>query len=404
MGIPLRKTHTLIDLDAVEHNIRTLRKRAGEEKKVLVLLKADAYGHGSAAVGRLAEELGLFAGGVADLDEVEYLRSRGVKMPLLLLEDLFFDEIAPALERNVKLTVSSLEYAHEVERVAARMNTRAVVHINVDTGMGRLGVQLPEAFDMIREVNGLEHIAIEGIYTHFPTADEKDKEFSFRQIELFTALQSQLESEGVHIDYYHAANSGAVIDFADRAAFDIIRPGVSVFGMFPSEKVEHSLPLRQAMTLKSAFVKVDTFPVGVSIGYGRTFVTRRPSTIGVLPIGYGDGFIRDYSNNAEVLVHGMRAPVVGRVSMDMITVDLTDIPEIVGVGDEAVLLGQQKWQRRIDTISAEELARRSNSITYEVTCLIGKRVPRIFVRGASKIGMEALSGSFLDWGPPEGGS
>jgi alanine racemase len=158
MKIPMRKTHAVIDLDAIEQNIRTLWKRAGEGKKFIVLLKADSYGHGSPAVAKIAEELDVFAGGVAALEEVEYLRNRGVEMPLLLLEDLFFDEIAPALERNVKLSVSSLEYAHEIEKIAAQMRMEAVVHINVDTGMGRLGVQLPRALAMIEEVSSFEHI------------------------------------------------------------------------------------------------------------------------------------------------------------------------------------------------------------------------------------------------------
>lgn len=395
MKIPMRKTHAVIDLDAIEQNIRTLWKRAGEDKKFIVLLKADSYGHGSPAVAKIAEELGVFAGGVAALEEVEYLRNRGVEMPLLLLEDLFFDEIAPALERNVKLSVSSLEYAHEIEKIAAQMRMEAVVHINVDTGMGRLGVQLPRALAMIEEVSSLEHIKLEGLFTHFPISDETDKEFSFQQIEKFKTLREELKKKKIRIEYFHTANSGAVIDFPSESGFDIVRPGVAVFGMYPSEDVNHEVPLKSAMTLKSAFVKVDEFPAGASIGYGRTFMAGRPSRIGVLPIGYGDGFIRDYSNNAEVLVHGMRAPVVGRVSMDMITVDLTNVPEIVGVGDEAVLLGNQKWQNRVDTITSEELARRANSITYEVTCLIGKRVPRIFMRRDWKIGVEAMSGSVL---------
>jgi len=395
MKIPIRKTHALINLDAVEENIGTLWDRAGRDKKFIVLLKADSYGHGSAAVGKIAEEMGVFAGGVACLEEVEYLRSRGIKMPLLLLEDLFFDEIAPAIERNVKLSVSSLEYAHEIEKVAARLKQKAVVHVNVDTGMGRLGVQFSRAAEMIEEVYRLEHVHLEGLFTHFPVSDETDKEYSYGQLKKFGELRDRLRKSGIRIDYFHTANSGAVIDFPEQSAFDIVRPGVAVFGMYPSEEVDHEVSLRPVMTLKSSFIKVDEFPKGAGIGYGRTFITGRPSLIGVLPIGYGDGFIRDYSNNAEVLVHGMRAPVVGRVSMDMITVDLTDIPEIVGAGDEAVLLGTQKWQNRVDTITAEELARRSRSITYEVTCLFGKRVPRVFLRNNWEVGIDAMSGSSL---------
>jgi len=397
MRIPIRRTHAVIDLDAIEHNINTLWKRAGQEKGYVVLLKADAYGHGSVAVARLAEELGAFAGGVAALEEVEYLRSNGVNLPLMMLEDLFSDEISPGIERNVKFSVSSLEYAREVNKVASKMHTTVPVHVNVDTGMGRLGVQMPRALDFFKELQSLSHLQLEGIFTHFPISDESDKGFSFQQIKIFSNLLWQLKELGIQPEYTHVANSGAVLDFPQESGFQLIRPGVSTFGMYPSREVDHSVPLQEAFTLQSAFIKVDDFPVNTSIGYGRTFVTTRPSRIGVLPIGYGDGFIRDYSGNADVIVHGMRVPVVGRVSMDMITVDLTDIPEAVKVGDRAVLLGSQQWQGRSEGISSEELAERAGTITYEVTCLIGKRVPRVFLRKGWKIGVDAMSGSFLSW-------
>lgn len=397
MRIPIRKTHVEIDLDAIEHNIHTLWERAGREKEYVVLLKADAYGHGSVAVGRLAEELGAFAGGVAALEEVEYLRSKGIRLPLLMLEDLFTDEIAPAFERDVKFSLSSIEYARELNKIAEKMHTTACVHVNVDTGMGRLGIQAAQALDFFKSLQELPRLQIEGVFTHFPTADESDKSFSLQQIEQFRRLLGQLKKIGIEPQYAHVANSGAVLDFPQESAFQIIRPGVSTFGMYPSGEVDHSVPLKEAFTLKSAFIKVDRFPAHSSIGYGRTFSTTRPSRIGVLPVGYGDGFVRDYSGNAEVLVHGRRAPVVGRVSMDMITVDLTDIPEAVQVGDQAVLLGRQQWEERREHITSEELARRADTITYEVTCLIGKRVPRVFLRKGWKIGVDAMSGSFLSW-------
>ncbi len=402
MRIPIRKTHAVIDLDAVEHNIHTLWNRAGREKGYIVLLKADAYGHGSVAVAKLAEEMGVFAGGVAALEEVEYLRSNGIHLPLFLLEDLFYDEIAPALERNVKFSVSTVEYAEELNKIAEKMHTTATVHVNIDTGMGRMGMQLEGAFDFFKVLHRMPSLKIEGVFTHFPGSDEHDKSFSYQQIEHFSALLALLQEAGMKPEICHVANSGAVLDFPQEAGFQLIRPGVSSFGMFPSREVDHSVDLKEAFTLKSAFIKVDRFPVHSSIGYGRTFITTRPSRIGVLPIGYGDGFVRDYSGNAEVLVHGRRAPVVGRVSMDLITVDLTDIPEDVSVGDEAVLMGSQRWEDRYDLITSEELAELAGTITYEVTCLIGKRVPRVFIRKGWKIGVEAMSGSFLSWMYSEG--
>jgi alanine racemase len=184
-----------------------------------------------------------------------------------------------------------------------------------------------------------------------------------------------------------------VIDFPGLSAFDLIRPGVAAFGMFPSDEVDQSLPLRPALRLAGALVKVDRFPAGAGIGYGRTFITRRPSVIGVVPIGYGDGFVRAYGRGgAEFLVHGRRVPVVGRVSMDMTTVDLTDLPEVPEKGEEAVIIGAQTWHSRADAIRAEELARWGSTISYEVTCLLGKRVPRVYTRGGREVGVERLGG------------
>src|SRR6056297_3063410 len=196
MRIPIRKTHAVIDLDAVEHNIHTLWNRAGREKGYLVLLKADAYGHGSVAVGKLAEEMGVFAGGVAALEEVEYLRRRGLSLPLVLLEDLFFDEIAPALERDVRLSVSSLVYAREIQRVAEEYRRVVPVHINIDTGMGRLGIRAVKALECIKEIAALPNLKIEGLFTHFPASDEKEKDFCFKQMELFKDLVKKLKING----------------------------------------------------------------------------------------------------------------------------------------------------------------------------------------------------------------
>ncbi len=391
MEVPVRKTRAEIHLDAIEKNIRTLWSRVGREKGYLVLLKADAYGHGNVAVGKLAEKLGAFGGGVAALEEVEHLRSHGVALPLLLLEDIFEDEIAPALERDVRFTVSSYEYARALNREAKKKGNTAQVHVNVDTGMGRLGIRAEEAVDMVVRTASLSNIEIEGLYTHFPIADEADKSFSRQQLTLFERVVTELEEKGIRPKYTHTANSGAVLDFPEESAFSVIRPGVSTFGMYPSGEVDHGIPLQEGMSLKSALIKVTHFPKGVSVGYGRTFVTQRPSVIGVLPIGYGDGFIRDYSNNAEVVIHGTRLPVVGRVSMDMITVDLTDLPEEARVGDEAVLMGGQEWNGRRASVGSEELAARAKTITYEVTCLIGKRVPRIYFYGGRQVGIESLA-------------
>jgi alanine racemase len=394
MDIPVRKTRAIVDLDTIAYNIRLLWKRAGEDVDFLVLLKADSYGHGNVAVGALSEELGVYAGGIAALEEAAFLRERGIQLPLFMLEDLFADEVEAALDLDVMFTVSSLEYARTLSAAAQKRGTTARVHVNVDTGMGRLGMRSEEAAALIEKIYALPSVSIEGIYTHFPISDGKDKKFSYKQLAHFESLLQDLIKKDMRPQYVHAANSGAVLDFPGKASFSLIRPGVSTFGMYPSPDVDHRAGIVEAMTLKSAFIKVARYPSGSSIGYGRTFITKRPSVIGVLPIGYGDGYVRDYSNNAEVVVHGKRVPVVGRVSMDMITVDLTDLPERVKVGDEAVLMGTQEWKDRSASVSSEELARWAGTITYEVTCLFGKRVPRVFVRNGEVVGVESLNSTY----------
>jgi len=391
MAVPLRKTRAIIDLDAIAHNITTLLRRTGDVPW-MALLKSDAYGHGDVMTARLADELGAFAGGVAALAEVEALRHYGVSLPLFLLEDLFPDEIEAALSWNVKLTVSAAEYARQIERVAAKTGADACIHVNVDTGMGRLGVKPESALSLLAQVHASPHLRLEGVYTHFPAADERDKEFTREQVGTLSRLVQDARRQGIAVPFSHAANSAAVIDLPRETALDLVRPGLAMYGMLPSKDVDARLPLRAAMTLVSSLIKVDTFPPGWSIGYGRTFTPRRESRIGVLPIGYGDGYTRALSHNADVLIRGQRAPVVGRVSMDMITVDLTDLPGTVSAGEEAVLLGEQTYEGRHDAVTAEEISRRAGTIPYEVTCLIGRRVPRVFRRRGKTVAVRGLTG------------
>jgi alanine racemase len=378
---PIRRTRAEIDLDALSANIDLLWKRSGS-RHYMILLKADAYGHGNIACARLAEEAGVSFGGVAIYQEAHELRSAGISLPLLVLEDLFDDEIAPALADKVSISVSSLGYAEKVAAAAEKRRETARVHINVDTGMGRLGCFPDQVFEIARFINRCDVLQLEGIFSHFPASDEGRPQEPRGQIESYRALLLGLEQEGISPKYRHIANSGAVIDLLSDAAFDMVRPGISTFGLYPSEKVDHSAGLRQVMSLKSAILTVKKFPPGSGIGYGSTFVTRRESRIGVVPLGYGDGYLRRFSGNAFALVHGTRVPVVGRVSMDMITLDLTDLPEAVSPGDEVVLAGRQHWEDRQAEVSIEELAKRAGTITYEITCLVGKRVPRVYSGGS----------------------
>lgn len=394
----LRKTRAEINLDALSANIDTIWRRCGS-RGYMILLKADAYGHGAIAVARLAERKGVSFGGVSSCQEAHYLRQAGVTLPLLILEDLFPDEIGFALSFDVSLTASSLKYLKQVAAVARALSAdegrdvKARIHLNVDTGMGRLGCFPREAPAILDYITAANHLELEGIYTHFPSSDEGKPEKSRGQIHRFSQLLQEAAGRGIHPRWVHAANSGAAIDLSVESAFDLVRPGLASFGLYPAPEVDHTLGLRQVMRLRSAVVLVKRFPPGSAIGYGSTFVTIRESKIGIVPIGYGDGYLRAFSGRGIAVVHGKRVPVVGRVSMDMITLDLTDLPEDVEPGDEVVLAGSQSWNGRVGEVSIEELSQLASTITYEITCLIGKRVPRIFLEGGQPVAAEAMSGA-----------
>jgi len=402
IGPIVRKTRAEINLDALSENIDTIWKRCGS-RGYMILLKADAYGHGAIAVAQLAEKKGVSFGGVSSCQEAHYLRQAGVKLPLLILEDLFPDEIALALASNASLTASSFDYLRQVAAVTKALSEgkdedlggkrSAKIHLNVDTGMGRLGCFPEEAPTLVRYILETPCLELEGIYTHFPSSDEGRPEKPRGQIARFKNLLAELKAEGAQPAWVHAANSGAAIDLSVESAFDLVRPGLASFGLYPAPELDHTAGLKQVMRLRSAVLMVKRFPPGYPIGYGSTFVTIRESRIGIVPIGYGDGYLRDFSGKGVVVVHGKRVPVVGRVSMDMITIDLTDLPEAVEPGDEVVLAGQQRWEDRTGEVSIEELSQIVSTITYEITCLIGKRVPRIFQEGGKPVAAESMSGA-----------
>lgn len=390
--LPLRKTRAEVDLDAIQYNIERLQERSRVED-YLILLKADAYGHGAIALGHLADEIGLRFGGVASLQEAVRLRRAGVRLPILILEDLFPDEIPFALAKGFRLTVSSRSYAEAVCKAACSRGQIGKIHLNLDTGMGRLGCFPSELVDLARFVDAEEMLELEGVYSHLPSSDDGELETSRGEMELFRSCLDSLEREGISPRWRHIANSGAVIDFPKLSGFNLIRPGLASFGLYPSTEVDHSLKLRQAMRITSALLMIKRYPSGSTIGYGSTFVTRRESLIGVVPLGYGDGYFRLFSNRSQALVHGTRVPVVGRISMDMLTLDLTDIPEEVQAGDEVVMSGSQSWGERSEWIGIDELASLARTIPYEITCALASRVPRLYMRQGQLVAEEDMNGA-----------
>ncbi|MFH0731417.1 MAG: alanine racemase [Candidatus Omnitrophota bacterium] len=377
MKIPTyRPTYAEIDLSAIRHNFLQFRKLAGSSVKILVAVKANAYGHGMLGVCRALEACGVDYFGVGSIDEAIELKKFNLGVPILNLTAITEKEIPALLDSRIIQTVPGLKLAKAINRVAEKKKTKVKIHLKIDTGMGRLGVWHSEAVHFAEEVLGMKHLAVEGIFTHFASADD-NIDFTGEQIENFINLLNELEQKGVYIKYKHTANSAGAVTCKD-AHFNIIRPGIMIYGLYPNMELKKTITLRPALTLKSKICYIKDTPSGRQISYGGTYITKRNTKIAVLPIGYADGYNRLLSNKGSVLVRGQRAPIVGRVCMDQIMVDVGHIKD-AAVDDEVVLIGAKGKER----ITAEEIAFICGTIPYEVVCWISSRVPRVY-KGAKK--------------------
>ncbi len=364
----------MVDLGAIRSNIRSLKARLHPNCRFMAVVKADAYGHGMLPVANAAIEAGADWIGVALLEEAVALRKAGVEAPVLVLGEAIPRGAGLFIDNNITATVCSLEAAEALNKAARSRGRNATVHIKVDTGMGRLGLAPEEVLPFVEHVRSLENIDLEGIFSHFAAADEENKEYSFGQLQRFKDIVATLEAHGIEIPMKHFAASAAMIDIPE-SHLDMVRPGISIYGAYPSPDVDHSVTLKPAMALITAITFLKEVSEGTPLSYGRTFITNRPSRIAVLPVGYGDGYPRLLSNNGEVLVAGKRAPVVGRICMDMTLIDVTDIPE-AGVGSEVVLFGSQGEEE----VSVDEVAAKAGTISYEILCNITERVPREYMQ------------------------
>ncbi len=367
-----RATWAEIDLGAVRYNYRQVKKLVGNQTSVLVVVKGNAYGHGMFEVAKTLENAGIDFFGVATLDEALYLREKKIKKPILVLGSVLPKEAEPAVKNNITLTLCHIELAKAIDRAAAKLKKKAEVHIKIDTGMGRIGVWHEGAFDFVRDIlSNFKNISVGGIYTHFSVAG-RDEFFTTYQLDAFNALLEELKHLGIDIPYRHAANSIAIVALK-RAHLNLVRPGIIIYGMYPKRSFSNKVHLKPAMSLKTKIVFLKKTQPGMSISYGRTYITQKPTTIATLPIGYADGYGRILSNKAKTLVRGQTAPVVGKVTMDQIMIDVGHI-EGVKLGDEVVLIGRQGGNE----IRCEELARLAGTIPYEIVCSISNRVPRIY--------------------------
>ena len=366
-------TRLVVNLDAIAANIKTIRAVVGDDCAIMSVVKSFGYGNDSIRTSRVALEQGVKYLAVAFPDEGATLRENRIDTPILVF-NVLAEEVDKVVRYRLSSVVSSLELAAALNS-AATGRWKIPVHIKVDTGMGRSGVWVEEAIPFIEEVTRLKNLQVEGIMTHFSSADDPEADYYTRdQIELFESLLDDVRRRGHHIRYVHAANTAALVRFP-QTRYNMVRPGLGIYGMYPSEAVRKLIPLEQVITFYTKIAQIKEHPPGRCISYNRRFVTDRNCRIATLPVGYNDGYPRFQSNTGQVLVRGVRAPVVGTVCMDATMIDVTEIPE-ARVGDEVVLIGRQGEEE----ILADEIAANGGTINYEIVCKISPRVTRIFVQ------------------------
>ena len=380
MDVNIRPVWAEVNLDNIINNIKEIKKNINGEE-IIAVVKANAYGHGAVDVAPVLIENGADRLAVAMLSEALELREAGIKVPILILgyTDVAFSEML--INNDIEQTVYSLDYAKELSKKAEALGKVAKIHIAVDTGMGRIGF-LPneKSVEEVVEISKLSNLRITGIFTHFSNADEQDKSYAHNQIEKFNSFINEIEKREVNLGLKHISNSASIIDIED-AHYNAIRPGIILYGYYPSDYInKDKLKLMPALSLKCQVIHVKELPKGEYIGYGRKFRTERDSVIATLPIGYADGYVRGLYEKAHVIINGKLAPVVGKICMDQCMIDVTDVGP-VKVGDEVVLLGEDNGVKN----NADDIAKMLDTINYEILCMIGRRVPRIYIKDGKMV-------------------
>jgi len=369
----MRLTRAEIDLRALRYNLEGVRAQVGPDVRIMGIVKANAYGHGIVEVSSALVRFGIDYLGVGFVEEGIALRNAGISCPVLVLGGVLGKQISRFLEHRLDITVSSLEIARQISAEVTRAGgaSPAEVHLKIDTGMERIGVHSDNAARFIDEVARLGGIRIKGLYSHLATADERDKSFAFEQLRRFDAVVSAAARAGHRIPYIHIANSGAVLDMP-QSYYNMVRPGIMLYGLYPSGECGRGVPLRPVLSLRSNVVFIKEVPPGTAVSYGRRHVTGRLTKIATIPVGYGDGYPRRLSNAGEVIIRGKKYPIVGTICMDQLMVDLG--PEApIHVGDDVTLLGREGGTE----IPAWEISAAAETIPYEILTGIAARVPRI---------------------------
>jgi alanine racemase len=368
---PGRPTLCAIDHDALRSNLRQIRDKVGSRVKILCMVKANGYGHGAAEISQTLIGAGADAFGVATLEEAVQLREAGIQALLIVLAGVFPDQLDTFVEYKLTPVVHDLISLRALDRESSRRQVQLKVHLKVDTGMGRLGFLAADVDQWIGAIKQTESLHIQGVFSHFSHAESVQGDYTQKQLEIFKGVLGQLRSASVIPDLVHLANSAATITLP-AAYFDMVRPGLMLYGVYPSPSMKEQISLAPVLSWKTKILQLKNVPSGTSVSYGQTYVTERESLIATLPIGYADGYPRLLSNRGEALVRGQRARIAGRVCMDLTMIDVTDIRN-VRQGDEVVLLGRQGGAE----ITADEIAAWANTISYEILTSIGTRVPRI---------------------------
>lgn len=360
-----------IDLDAIRKNIRAIKKGLKKNVKTCAVVKANGYGHGAVKVAeKITDLVDFFA--VATIEEALELRQGGIALPILVLGYVHHSRSEEAISNDIRLTVYDYEMARKISESGRLLGKNAKIHIKLDTGMSRIGFSVSkESIDTIKKIQKLSNIEIEGLFTHLFAADERSKASAMKQIMSFGEFMNDLAKAGVPIPISHCSNSAAAINLS-LANFDMVRLGIAMYGLYPSKYVK-SIPLKPALSLKSHITMVKTIREGTSVSYGATWTAPKDTVVATVPVGYADGYMRILSNRGSVLIHGKKAPIIGRICMDQLMADVSKISKVKQF-DEVVLIGSQKNA----SISAEEVAELAETINYEIVCAVSERVPRVY--------------------------
>ena len=370
---PKRPTSCQIDLSALRSNYNLVKKETAKECRILAVVKADAYGHGAVQVSKELENMGVGYLGVAILEEAIELRDAGIKSPIMILCGLFEGQEGAAFDYDLTPVVYTLESAERINIEAIKRKKRCNIHIKIDTGMGRLGVRADKAISLLTTIGKMDGIGIEGLATHVSSADDPQKGSTIKQIKLFGSILEEAKKLGFDIPLRHAANSAGTFQFPE-GHFNMLRPGISLYGASPSNSMKNKDRLKPVMSLKTKIMELKELKKGETVSYGETYVAKKKSTIAVLPVGYADGYRRELSNTGEVVIRGKRSKIAGRVCMDMTMIDVSDI-DGVKKEDDVYLIGGSSD----NAVTVCEIAGIAGTISYEILCGISQRVPRVYI-------------------------